>query len=258
MADTVIAAQLYTVRAFTKTPAEFARAIEKIRKIGYRAVQPSGHGPIDPGELKKILDDNGLVCCATHESYARFTGELDRLIEDHRRWGCAYPGIGSLPKVLRTAAGYLEFARQFDKIGERLTAAGMTFLYHNHDQEFMRLEGKLPMDIIMENSNPRHIAMEIDTHWVQRGGGDPAAWIAKCGRRGPAPVIHLKDYAVNPADGAPAFAEVGAGNLNWPAILAAAKAAGVEWYIVEQDTCPGDPFDSLKISYDNLLRFGLT
>jgi len=92
---------------------------------------------------------------------------------------------------------------------------------------------------------------------VQRGGADPAAWVAKCAARGPLPVMHLKDFAVNPADKAPLFAEIGEGNLNWPAILKACKKAQVRWYCVEQDVCPRDPFESLAISYNNLVKMGL-
>jgi sugar phosphate isomerase/epimerase len=248
---------MFTLRAFTKTPAELAKAYEKVRKIGYEAVQPSGHGPIDAKELKHVLDANGLDCCSTHTGFQRFTEQLDELIADHKLWGCRYPAIGSLPGDMRSAEGFVKFAKLFDGIGEKLAAAGMLFLYHNHDFEFAKYGGKLGMDLIMDNSNPRHVAMEIDTHWVQSGGGDPAAWIAKCARRGPTPVIHFKDYAVDAAERKRKFAEIGEGNLNWPAILDACRAAEVKYVLVEQDTCDGDPFDSLKKSYDNLKGMGL-
>jgi sugar phosphate isomerase/epimerase len=109
----------------------------------------------------------------------------------------------------------------------------------------------------MENSDPKHVGMEIDTHWVQAGGGDPAAWIAKVARRGPAPVIHFKDFAVDAETRERRFAEIGEGNLNWPAILEACRAASVEYVLVEQDTCDGNPFDSLEKSYRNLVAMGL-
>jgi sugar phosphate isomerase/epimerase len=245
MTEARLAAQLYTVREFTKTPADFARTLEKVRRIGYRAVQLSAHGPIEAAELKRILDAAGLACCATHVGMARFTEQFDQLVADHKLWGCRYP------------ADLADFARKFDAVGARLREQGLTFVYHNHNHEFASYDGRLGMDIIMENSDGRNLTMELDTHWVQRGGADPAAWIAKCAARGPLPVVHLKDFAVNPADRSPLFAEVGEGNLNWPAILAACKRADVRWYCVEQDACPRDPFESLKISYDNLRKWGL-
>ncbi|MHC4915740.1 MAG: sugar phosphate isomerase/epimerase family protein [Planctomycetota bacterium] len=253
----IVAAQLFTIREFTKTPADLAKAYEKVAEIGYKAVQPSGHGPIEAEELKKVLDDNGLDCCSTHDKFQRFTEELEALIEDHKLWGCRYPAIGSLPGDMRTTEGFVKFAKLFDGIGERLAAEGMLFLYHNHDFEFAKYGGKLGMDLIMENSRPEHVAMEIDTHWVQAGGGDPAAWITKCAERGPTPVIHFKDYTMSTEGRERKFAEIGEGNLNWPAVLEACRAAKVEYVLVEQDRCDGDPFDSLKKSYDNLKAMGL-
>jgi sugar phosphate isomerase/epimerase len=95
--------------------------------------------------------------------------------------------------------------------------------------------------------------MEIDTYWITHGGGDPAAWIAKC--RGRIPAVHLKDMLIK-LDRTQYMAEVGEGNLNWPAILAACKEAGVEHLLVEQDVCYRDPFESLEISLKNLKDMG--
>ncbi len=94
---------------------------------------------------------------------------------------------------------------------------------------------------------------EIDIYWVQHGGSDPAAWIEKVSQR--MPVVHLKDMVI--LDNTQTMAEVGEGNLNWKRILSACKQADVEWYAVEQDVCQRDPFESLKISYDNLRAMGV-
>ena len=257
MAKTVLAAQMYTVRDFCKTPPEFAEALKKVRAIGYRAVQLSGHGPIEPKEVRRILKEADLVCCATHVGMGDFTEKFDETVANHKLWKCKFPGIGGFFKNPATGQDYVDFARKFDAIGARLQEQGMTFLYHNHHHEFIKHDGKLGMDLIMENSSGQNVTMELDTHWVQRGGADPAAWVAKCAARGPLPVMHLKDFAVNPADKTPMFAEIGEGNLNWPAILKACKRAKVRWYCVEQDTCPRDPFESLEISYKNLIAMGL-
>jgi sugar phosphate isomerase/epimerase len=253
----VIAAQLWTVREFTKTPAEFAEALKKVRGIGYRAVQLSGHGPIEAKELRKILKEADLICCGTHESTERFTGQFDQLVADHKLWRCKFTGVGGFFKSPIVAQDFIDFARQFDAIGAKLREQGLTFVYHNHHHEFGRYDGRLALDLLMENSSGQNVTFEIDTHWVARGGGDPAAWILKCAARGPMPLLHLKDFAVSTADKSPMFAEVGEGNLNWPAILKAAKKAKVRWYLVEQDKCERDPFESLKISYDNLVKWGL-
>jgi sugar phosphate isomerase/epimerase len=252
-----VGAQLYTIRDFTKTPAELAESYKKIADIGYQVVQPSGHGPIEAQELKKVLDDNKLECCSTHDSFARFTEELDTLIADHKLWGCKYPALGALPGDMRSKNGIIKFAQMFNDIGAKIAKAGMHFLYHNHDFEFAKYGEKLGMELLMDNSAPENMGMEIDTHWVQAGGGDPASWIARCAARGPIPVVHFKDYTMDQETRKRKFAEIGQGNLDWPGIIEACRQAKVEYVIVEQDTCDGDPFDSLKISFDFLKEMGL-
>jgi sugar phosphate isomerase/epimerase len=128
-----------------------------------------------------------------------------------------------------------------------LRKAGVTFAYHNHNQEFHRLGGKTVMDMIIEETDHDAVQIELDTYWVQAGGGDPAAWLARL--KGRASLVHLKDYGVDPK-GRTMFEEIGQGNLAWDRIMAAARRAGCRWYIVEQDGDweDGDPFQSLKMS----------
>jgi sugar phosphate isomerase/epimerase len=99
----------------------------------------------------------------------------------------------------------------------------------------------------------RDIWIEIDTYWITHGGGDPAAWINNC--KGRIPCVHLKDMGIK-LDRTQFMAEVGEGNLNWPAILTACKDAGAEHLLVEQDICYRDPFESLAISLKNLKEMG--
>ena len=122
----------------------------------------------------------------------------------------------------------------------------------------MRFGERTGLDIIYEESDPKGLMAEPDTYWIQHGGGSPSAWCRKLAGR--LPLVHLKDMAMVPIDGRPqqVFAEVGEGNLDWPAILEACRAGGCQWYIVEQDTCRRPPIESLKISFDNLCAMGLT
>jgi sugar phosphate isomerase/epimerase len=117
----------------------------------------------------------------------------------------------------------------------------------------VRFGDRTGLDVIYEESDPEYLQAEIDTYWVQHGGGDPIAWIRKMKDR--MPVIHFKDMVIY--EGEQTMAEIGEGNLNWPGILEACKDANVEWYAIEQDRCMGDPFDSLRISYDNLRGMGV-
>lgn len=250
-----LAAQLYTVRQFTQTPSDIAATLKKVRAIGYRAVQVSAFGPIEPKELKALLDGEGLYLCITHTPYDRLTGDLDAVIAEHKLWNCPNVAVGSMPNKFREAgeAGYLAFAKEANEIGRRLYEAGLTFSYHNHNFEFERFGRRLGLDILLEETDPRYVQAEIDTYWVQAGGGDVVQWIRKV--QGRMPVVHLKDMAIQ--NRTQIMAEIGEGNLNWPAILEACRQAGVRWYAIEQDVCQRDPFESLAISYRNLKAMGM-
>lgn len=255
MAKTVIAAQLYTVRDFMKTPADIAKSLKKVKEIGYGAVQLSGHGPVDDKELKKMVDDAGLIICATHTSYELIRDEPQEVIDQHKLFECKHPAIGGLPGEYRGAEGYARFAKEASKAVKKLADVGLIFSYHNHSFELEKYGNRTGLQILYEESDPKLFNSEIDTYWVQHGGGDPAAWIRKL--KGRAYLVHFKDMALK--DGKQLFAEVGEGNLNWPAILDACKEAGVEWYIVEQDLCyQRNPFDSLAISLKNMKAMGLS
>ncbi len=255
MPETCIGAQLYTVRDFLQTPQDIALSLKKIREIGYKAVQLSALGPIETSELKKILDSEGLIVAATHIPFNKMKNETQQVIDDHLLLGCKYPAIGSMPgDYPRTAEGFAAFAKDANEVAAKLAEAGLVFGYHNHSFELEKFDGKTGLDIIMQETDSRLVTMEIDTYWIQHGGGDPAAWIRKCSGR--IPLLHCKDMAVK--DKTQLMAEVGEGNLNWGAILEAAKAAGVVWYLVEQDTCQRDPFESLEISLRNLKVMGLS
>ena len=256
MTQPTLAAQLYTIREFTQTADDFAASMEKIRAIGYTAVQVSAIGPILDAEVKAIVDGVGLTICNTHVRPAdALWDNLGAVIAQHHLWDCKHVAIGSMPGRYRKEgeAGFRRFAEEASRIGEELHAAGLTFSYHNHSFEFVRFGKRTGLDIIYEESDPRYLQAEIDTYWVQHGGGDPAAWSRKMKHR--MPVVHLKDMVI--VDGEQTMAEIGEGNLNWPAILQACQDAEVEWYAVEQDVCRRDPFESLKISYENLRAMGL-
>jgi len=254
MAKSRIAAQLYTVRDFTTTPADIVTTLKKVRAIGYEAVQLSALGLIDNTELKKVLDGEGLTACATHTSFERMRDEPEAVVDEHKLLGCEYAAIGGMPGEYRNREGYSRFARDASVVGKRLAEDGLAFGYHNHSFELERFGKRTGLDILYSESDPKYVMAEIDTYWIQHGGGDPAAWITRLAGR--VPSIHLKDMAID-ANMNQLMAEVGEGNLNWPAILEASKKAGVVWYIVEQDVCQRDPFESLAISLRNLKEMGL-
>ncbi|WP_274362136.1 sugar phosphate isomerase/epimerase family protein [Paenibacillus thermotolerans] len=252
MDKTKIAAQLYTVRDFCQTEQELESSLRKIKSIGYAAVQLSGIGPIEPERVKQLCDDNGLSICAIHTGYDRLKHDLDGVLAENRMYGNRYIGIGGIPSEYRGSGdGYRAFAKEASEIARAVADQGMRFIYHNHHFEFEKFNGQTGMDILFAESDPHAFHFELDTYWVQAGGANPVDWIRKVtGRMG---VVHLKDMAI--VDNKQIFAEIGEGNLDWNAIIRACRECGVKWYVVEQDTSLRDPFESLEISYQNLLTY---
>ena len=204
-----------------------AETMRKIADIGYKAIQTSGFGPVSAKDVASIVEDNGLTVASTHVSWERFLNDLDAVIEEHKLWKCRHPAIGGLPVEYRSLEGLKA------RYGEKTWLA-----------------------MLYEQAAPDVVKAEIDVYWIQAGGGDPALWVQRCAGR--EPLLHLKDMSVTP-EREQRFAEIGEGNLNWSAIMDAAREGGVEWYLVEQDDCYGrDPFESLAISYRNHRSMGLS
>jgi sugar phosphate isomerase/epimerase len=248
-----IAAQMYTLRDFTKTPRDIAATLKRVKKMGYDAVQFSALGKIDAPELAGILRAEGLACCATHVSLDRMRDETAQVIEEHHLWNCKYTATAGFFPNNPTPADWPAFAQSLSSVAAKFRGSGIRVGYHNHSHEMARFDGKVALQTLLDHFSPE-IWMEIDTYWIQHGGGDPVAWIEKVAGR--IPCVHLKDMAMG-ADKTQLMAEIGEGNMNWPAILKACRNAGVEWYVIEQDICQRDPFESLAISLKNVKQMGL-
>ncbi len=248
-----LAAQVYTIRDFIKTASAFAESMQRVRAIGYEGVQLDleHHPDVPAAAIKRACDDAGLTICISHFGYELFEDELNAIIERQQIWGCNQTAIVAMPRRFHEdgADGYRRFAAEASAIGEQLAAAGITLSYHNHSFEFVRFGEQIGLEIIFGESDPRYLHAEIDTYWVQHGGADPAAWIQRVAGR--MNIVHYKDMAILP-DGQQIFAEVGAGNLNWSAIVDATIATAVPWIVIEQDRCRRDPFESLTMSYQYL------
>lgn len=255
-----VGAQLYTIRQFTKTPEDIAASMKKIKEIGYNAVQVSGFGPVDPHKVKEIMDECGLIISATHIGYDKLKNDLKGVIDQHKLWNCKYVGLGAMPReYAQSAEGFVKFAKEASEIARVLADNGLKFIYHNHNFEFMKFDGVIGMDILLNETDPEVFDFEIDTYWVQAGGGNPVDWVKKVNGR--MKVVHFKDMGMvrNKEQMMPQqmMTEIGEGNLNWPAIIDACVEIGVEWAMVEQDICQRDPFESLAISLNNLKKLGL-
>lgn len=256
--------QMFTLRDHCASPEDIARTLEKIKAMGYDGIQASaaGFNTLDEAELKQIkqaLDDNGLVCAATHESLENMRDEPEAVIAKHRILDCGYTAIGgALWGSGTTAADWRGFAGEYNDITAVLDRAGIRAGYHNHSHEFQKLDdGSTPMALLLETFAP-HVWMELDVYWVAHGLADPAECVRDIAQTGDAriPCIHYKDGVVT-GDREHVMMPVGEGNLNWPRINGACAEAGVEWFLVERDAGPHDPFDALDLSIRHIRGMGL-
>lgn len=240
-------AQLYTLRNFLKTPEAVDESFSKLADIGFNAVQGSGIGAdVSPETVAELAKKYDLEIVASHFGWNRFVEETDEMIRIHKLWGCPHPAIGGLPEDYRSLEGIRRFAAELKPVAAKLAAAGMDFSYHNHAHELVHFDGKPWLDHLYSTIPADQLKAEVDVYWIAVGGGDPAAWIRKIGRR--QPLVHFKDFTYVP-NFQSKFAVVGEGNLNWDAIFSACAEVGAEWLLIEQDNCyDEDPFDCLARS----------
>src|SRR5438067_2472491 len=159
-----IGAQLYTLRDFTKTPADIARTLARVRKMGYEAVQCSALGPIEPGELAKILKNEGLACAATHVSIDRLEKEPQKVIDEHALWGCKLTATGGFFPKEATTQTWLDFANRYNTIAKNYAGSELIVGYHNHSHELSHFDEKPGLQSLWEHFD-KSVWMEGATYW---------------------------------------------------------------------------------------------
>lgn len=243
-----IGAQLYTVRDYCKDLDSLSETFKKIAEIGYKNIQMSGTCDYDPLWLKEQLDKNDLNCVLTHISRDKLEANPKQVALDHNVFNCKYVGLGYY--AFNDDQKFEDFSKIFLPVAKQIKANGKYFMYHNHANEFQKINNRTIFDIISEQIPAQYMGFTLDTYWIQRGGGDPAQYIEKFSGR--VPCIHLKDYAFEAK-----MAVLGEGNINFDRVFQKAESSGTKYLIVEQDDCNGEnPFDCLKRSYDYLKSCG--
>lgn len=247
----VIAAQTFTVRAFTDTEDGIARALSKIKSLGYDCIQVSAFGPYRVEFLRDKLLECGLTVCATHVPYQRLLEETERVIEEHKTIGAKYVGLGF--RRITTLSDAQKIVEDLLPVAERIADSGLQFVYHNHQTEFLKLEnGQTAMQYFLENTPPT-FGLLPDVYWLQYAGMSPVRFIGENADR--IKVVHFKDMTVG-ADATPKMAEIFEGNMDFRAIFDACVDCGVEYIAVEQDDCYGkDPFACLETSRKNIKTY---
>lgn len=255
----IIGAQLYTVRDFCKTTEDLAETLKKVADIGYTEVQLSGICDYDADWMVEQLKTNGLRASITHFAYDRIVNDTDATILHHKTMQTPYIGLGSIPNFKKNGCSLEAVNAYMDAIEpavKKISAAGLKFMYHNHNMEFVRYpDGTNVIERMCERFAAEEYGITLDTYWVMAGGADPVDWLRRL--KGRLNCVHFKDMVYNGEDGAVRMAPIGWGNMNYPAILQACVDSGVEVGYIEQDRCyDEDPFHCLKKSYDYLVAQG--
>jgi sugar phosphate isomerase/epimerase len=244
-----IGIQLYTIRDLVKE--DFTGTLSLISDIGYRSVEAAGYSNRKfygymPKEYKAIVEDYGLIPLSSHSMFS--PADAQKTIDDTLEAGMSYLVIPSLPKEKRqTTDDYKRIADDFNSIGERCNKSGLSFGYHNHAFEFKKLNGVVPYNILLENTEPDFVMMQLDLYWVVYGGYNPVEYFQMYPGR--FKLWHVKDMD----DTAEMEStEVGKGIINFQQIFRKQKQAGLEYVFVEQESFKREPEESIAISYHYL------
>jgi len=239
-----IGAQLYNVRNYCQTERDFRRSMKRIADAGFGVVQLSGAGPIAPEAIREACDENGLTIALTHSNPDRILADTDAVIREHEILGCRYIGIGGMPGRYQTKEWIHCFAEDFTEPAKKMRDKGMKLMYHNHNFEFERIEGRDRMiDILLREMPEDLMGVTMDTYWIQAAGADVCEWLKILENR--IPCMHIKDMTVKGFT--QRFAPIGDGNINFEKILRQVAEQGkTEYILIEQDDSYGaDPFECL-------------
>ncbi|GAB4422744.1 MAG: sugar phosphate isomerase/epimerase [Anaerolineae bacterium] len=238
--DLPVAVQLYSLRML---PGSFDDTLAAAASAGYTAVETVGDHGCTAAEMRELLSKHGLQVIATHLPFDGLQNNLPDIIAFNQAIGndtLVAPYIHHLVGEKRRSV-FQEAGQTLGQLARRCQAEGMRLLYHNHHWEMAELEGKLALDWLFESAGDS-LGFEPDLAWITFGGVDPLALLPRFAGR--CPRVHLKDLgaagpgAAEPLMDGAVMADVGAGRLDWPALLPAARDAGATWYIVEHDNPP--------------------
>jgi sugar phosphate isomerase/epimerase len=224
-----IGVQLYSVRKDCEK--DLPGTLEAIKGFGYEAVEFAGYYGRSAGDMKKLLDDNGLKCCGTHTALDTLEGDaLAKTVEYNETIGnknLICPWIDE--KLRKTADDWKKLAAEFDSIADKVAPAGMRVGYHNHNVEFTPLaDGKTAWDLFFGGTE-KSVIQQVDLGNCIDAGADPVALIRKYPGR--TVTIHLKEFSKTKPD-----AFIGEGAVPWKQVFDACETVGgTEWYIVEYE-----------------------
>ena len=236
--------EMYSVRDQCKT--DFPGTIEQVAKIGYKGVEFAGYWGRSAKEIRKMIDDHGLVTCGTHTQFADLQPDkIDATIEFNQILGnkfiiCPY-------MTGKTRADWLAHAQMFNDLSDKLKPLGLSTGYHAHQHDFQLIEGESAWDIFFGHTK-QEVIMQLDTSNCRDGGADPVVVLNKYPGR--VRTIHIKP------NGGGAESIIGEDKINWPGVFEFCETRGhTEWYVVEHETSK-DPINTVARTFEKLKELG--
>ena len=240
-----IGLQLYSIRK--DCAKDLAGSLAQVAKMGYEGVEFAGYYGHDAQEVRKMLDANGLKCCGAHVAIRTLEGDqLKGTIEFNKTIGNTRLNVAAIHPG-KTAQGWYDAARKFTEIAGKLEPHGMWTGYHSHQHDFQPVEGKIPWEIIFDNT-PKSVNMQLDVGHCVQGGSDPVHYLKKYPGR--AHTIHVTDYSSTKED-----VLLGEGDVNLKEVFHLCETiAGTEWYIIEQERYPYPPMECAQRCLANMKK----
>mgnify|MGYP003311927184 CR=1 FL=1 len=251
--------QVYTIREVLKDAEFMDLAFKKLAAMGITELQTAGDFIVEPAEYARLAHKYGMSVVGTHYDYNKILNAPEETIAVHRALGTTNIGIGGMPRYARSELDELKkFVEEFNRTAELYAKEGFKLTYHNHQFEFMRIDGtKTLMDILADELDKNNVSFVLDTCWVAAGGNDVRYWIEKLAGR--VDILHLKDIRLDNRSGnyCGTMTEIGNGSIYWDGVIETARKTGVQSYVIEQDAnfINGNPFESLQVSTDYLKNY---
>ena len=255
--------QLWSLRVQMKS--DLKSALRLVPGYGLTQVEIAGTGDVSPDIFRGLLSENGLVPIGAHYGFDRLQGDLPGVIAEARTLGVEYVICTSLPAAVKewNAPAMERFAADCNACGRKLHDAGLQLVFHTHGKEFLPLQESTTatlFDLFARETDPELVCFEMDVFWVLRAGQDPIELLGRYSGRWR--LIHLKDMRVGAVTGlfsggaSPTDrVSIGSGQIDWPRLLPAARAAGVKFYFIEDETT--DPLKNIPLSLGYLRHLKL-
>jgi sugar phosphate isomerase/epimerase len=236
--------QLWTVR--TECAKDFPGTIAKVAKMGYKGVEFAGFYERSAKDIRKMLDDNGLMCCGSHTQLNLLSNEtLAATMEFNRAIGNKYVVVPYLDRqTLKSKEEWLAKAKTFNELTDKTRSEGVNIGYHAHKGDFLPIEGETPWDILFGNTS-KEVFMQLDTGNAMQGGADPVAVLKRYPGRSLS--IHLKEFSATNNK-----ALIGEGDVKWQEVFAVCESTGgTQWYIIEEESGQYPPLEAAELSLKN-------